>query len=96
MWHWPSRPGQQNEFFNFRAPAGPGNWLDSLRGNFDSVLLDCPALEKAPGGVAVGAMAEAAVLAVEAHTPRIQVLRDQRALQLSGVKLAGCILVNAK
>ena len=97
VWLWPSPAGQQIEFFKPRLPAGGENWLDSLRRNFDSVLLDCPDVEAAPLGVAIAARADAAVLAVEAErTPKNQILRDQRALELSGVKLAGCILIDAR
>jgi hypothetical protein len=93
-WLWPSLMGQQVEFFKSRMSAIPEKWLDSLRRNFDSVLLDCPAVETMPGGAAIGAMADAAVLVVEAaQTSKHQILRDERALQLSGVKLAGCILI---
>jgi len=94
VWIWPSPMGQQIEFFKPRLPQGAENWLDALRRNFDSVLLDCPAVETAPLGVAIAARADAAVLAVEAaRTPKSQILRDQRSLELSGVKLAGCILI---
>jgi Mrp family chromosome partitioning ATPase len=94
VWIWPSPMGQQIEFFKPRLPVGAENWLDALRRNFDSVLLDCPAVESAPLSVAIAARADAAVLAVEAaRTPKSQILRDQRSLELSGVKLAGCILI---
>jgi len=97
VWFWPSSVGRQIELFESRTPTAPEKWLDSLRRNFDLVLLDCPALETEPGGAAIGAMAEAAVLAVKAaHTPKHQILRDQRTLQLSGVKIAGYIMMNAK
>jgi hypothetical protein len=96
VWRWPSPAGQQIEFFKPRIHAAVGpleTWLDSLRRNFDSVLLDCPSVETAPGGAAVAALADAALLVVEAaRVSKQQILRDQRALQLSGVKLAGCIL----
>ena len=94
---WPSNAGQQIEFFKSRFPVEAKNWLEALREDFDAVLLDCPALETAPGGAAIAAMAEAAVLAVDAtHTPKHQILLDQRILLLNGVKLAGCILIHAK
>jgi Mrp family chromosome partitioning ATPase len=95
VWLWPAPVGSHLEFFKPRNPAAlPENWLDSVRRNFDSVLLDCPAVETAPGGAAIGAMADAAVLAVQAsRTSKHQILSDQRALQLSGVKLAGCIMI---
>jgi Mrp family chromosome partitioning ATPase len=97
VWYWPSFGGQQVEFFKSRATAGPDNWLDSLRRNFDAVLLDCPSLDTAPGSASIAALAEATVLVVEAaKTPKRELIRTQRALQLSFVKLAGCILTHAK
>ena len=97
VWQWPSPVGQKIEPVKPRTPAAAENWLDSLRHDFDSILLDCPALESAPGGVAIAAMAEAAVLGVDAaRTSKHQILLDQRVLRLSGVKLAGCILIKAK
>jgi Mrp family chromosome partitioning ATPase len=94
VWHWPSPAGRQIEFFKPRLPVGGENWLDALRRNFDSVLLDCPAVETAPLGVAIAARADAALLAVEAaNTPKNHILRDQRSLEMSGAKLAGCILI---
>jgi len=97
VWRWPSFFGRQIESFKPRIPADGESWLDSLRRNFDAVLLDCPALETPPGVAAVAAMADAAVLAVEAaRTTKHQMLRDQRALESSGAKLAGCILITAR
>ena len=96
-WLWPSPGGQHLEFLKSRTPTVATSWLDSLSQNFDSVLLDCTALETTPGGAAIAAMAETAILAVDAErTPKQQILLDQRLLQLSGVKLAGCILIHAK
>jgi hypothetical protein len=97
VWRWPSFFGQRLESFKSRGASGGESWLDTLRRNFDAVLLDCPALETPPGMAAVAAMADAAVLAVEAaRTTKQQMLRDQRALQSGGVKLAGCILIAAR
>jgi hypothetical protein len=96
VWLWPPHFGQKMECFKSRVPEAPENWLDSLRANFDAVILRCPTLESAPGGAAIAAMADAAVLAVESRSTKEQILRDQRALQLSGVKLAGCILIDAR
>jgi Mrp family chromosome partitioning ATPase len=98
VWRWPSTSGGQLEFFKSHSPADPAaNWLDSLRVAFDSVLLDCPATETAPAAAQLAAMADAALLVVEAsRTTRHQVQHDQRALQLRGVKLAGCILIERK
>ena len=98
VWRWPSASGGQLEFFKSHSPADPAaNWLDSLRLTFDSILLDCPATETAPAAAQLAAMADAALLVVEAgRTTRHQVQHDQRALQLRGVKLAGCILMQRK
>ena len=97
VWLWPSPVGHSIELFKPRAPLPAKNWLDSLRQKFDVVLLDCPPLETTPRGAAIDAMAAAAVLVVDSvRTSKQQMLLDQRVLQLNGVKLAGCILINAK
>ena len=95
---WPGTAGAPVEFFQSPAPEpSAGNWLGALRRNFDSVLLDCPPVETAPAGAAIAAMADAAVLVVEAcRTTKQQIQRDQQALQLRGVKLAGCILMRRR
>jgi len=96
-WLWPPRGGHRAESFGFRRPGKPEAWVDSLRRNFDAVLLDCQSVETTPGSVAVGTLADAAILVVEAaRTPKTQILRDKRALQLTGIKLAGCILTQGK
>ena len=107
VWHWPEPSAHQLRFFKSKAwerqsPPDPNKWLDSLRRNFDSVLLSCRALEPeesepANGMAGIVAAAETAVLVVEAgRSTRKQILRDQRALQSRGVKLAGCILIHRK
>ena len=97
VWLWPSPVGHSIEIFKARTPLAGKNWLDSLRQNFDAVLLDCPPLETMPRGAAIAAMAEAAVLVVDGiRTSKQQMLLDQRLLQLNGVELTGCILINAK
>jgi Mrp family chromosome partitioning ATPase len=98
VWRWPSAPGTQIQLSKSRVPDDPpGNWLDSLRLTFDAVLLDCPAAETAPAAAQLAALADVAVLVVEAgRTTRQQIQRDQRALQSRGVKLAGCILMECK
>jgi hypothetical protein len=95
---WPGTAGAPVEFFQSPAPEpSAGNWLASLRRNFDSVLLDCPPVETAPAAAAIAAMADAAVLVVEAcRTTKQQIQRDQQALQLRGVQLAGCILMRRR
>lgn len=93
---WPSSVGAGVDFFQFPAPSA-GDWLGSLRRAFDSVLLECPSVESAPAAAAIAAMAESAVLVVEAcRTTRQQIQRDQQALQLRGVALAGCILMRRR
>jgi len=88
---WPSTVGAPVEFFQSPAPPA-GNWLGSLRRAFDAVLLDCP-----PAATAIAAMADSTVLVVEAGRPsKQQIQRDQQALQLRGVKLAGCILMRRR
>jgi hypothetical protein len=67
-----------------------------LRRDYDAVILDCPPVEVSQGVVSIAASARAAVLAVDAtRTPKHQILLDQRRLESSGVKLAGCILIKA-
>jgi Mrp family chromosome partitioning ATPase len=101
VWHWPSSLNRQIEFFKSQSAVrmDPDKWLDFLRQNFDSVLFSCPPLElpAADGVTEIAAMADVAVLVVEAdRTPKQRIQRDQRALQSRGVKLAGCILVKRK
>jgi hypothetical protein len=89
---WPSTSDAPVEFFQSSAPAlsASGNWLSALQHHFDSVLLECPSIE-------IAAMAHAAVLVVEAgRTTKEQIQRDQQALQLKSVKLAGCILMKRR
>jgi hypothetical protein len=97
IWIWPPSTGHEIELFEFREPTGQENWLGALRRNFDAVLLDCPALGTMAGVGKVMALADAAVLAVEAgRTSKHQVQQDQRSLQLNGAKLAGCILIKQR
>ena len=94
---WPGTAGAPVEFFQSPASApSDGNWLAWLRRDFDAVLLECPPVETAPSA-AIAAMADAAVLVIEAcRTTKQQIQRDQQALQLRGVKLAGCILMRRR
>ena len=97
VWLWAASASQKIEFFKSREPSAPGNWLDALRRSFDCVVLDCPSLQVVPGVTEVAAMADAAVLAVEAgRTSKQQILQDQQALQLRGARLAGCILIQRR
>jgi hypothetical protein len=95
IWLWPSLTGRQIKFVQSRADDG--NWLDGLRQSFDSVLLDCTALETASGAMEGALMADATVLVVEAgRSTREHIRQAQRALQLRGASLAGCILLRKK
>jgi hypothetical protein len=97
VWIWPSTTDQKLEFFKSGEPVVPGNWLDALRRNFQVVLLDCPHAQQDHGVAEIAAMSDTALLVVEAGvTPKLQIQQNQRALQLRGVPLAGCILVHRK
>ncbi len=96
-WIWPPSSGSQIEFLKYRQPEEQESWVGALRREFDAVLLDCPALGTTPGVGDVMAMADAAVLVVEdGRTSKRQLQRDQRALELRGAKLAGCILIKRR
>lgn len=96
VWVWPSI-AQQLEVFGPRTLSGGENWLERLRRNFHTVILDCPPLESMPGVSEISAMVDATVLVVEAgRTTRQQIRKDQLALQLRGATLAGCILVRGR
>jgi hypothetical protein len=99
VWLWPSPLGRPLEFFNSpeSQQGAAHNWLEALQRNFDSVLLDCPALDLMFGVAEVAAMADAVVLVVQSgRTSKQHIQDDQRALQLRGATLAGCILLRGK
>jgi hypothetical protein len=95
---WPGNASV--EFFQSPGPTlepSAGSWLGGLRRDFDAVLLECPPFETAPAAASIAAMADAAVLLVEAgQTSKQSIQRDQQSLQLRGVKLAGCILMRRR
>jgi Mrp family chromosome partitioning ATPase len=77
-------------------PSAPPDRLHEFRRAFDVVLLDC-ATADAPGVLDLAAKADAAVLVVDAgRTARQQVQRTRRVLDLAGVKLAGCVLMQRR
>ncbi|HEY1754109.1 MAG TPA: hypothetical protein VGG72_01840 [Bryobacteraceae bacterium] len=97
VWLWPSAVDRNIEFFKPSEPVKPENWLDGLRRNFDSVLLDCPPLSAAAGAAEVAAMADSVILVVEAgRTSKKEIQRDQRTLQMRGARLAGSILIQRR
>jgi hypothetical protein len=94
VWLWPAPPGAPTEFPKYRAPETSTRWLDGLRANFDSVLLDCPAPAESPTSAEVAALADSAVLAAESGvTTKQQVRRDRQALESHGAKLSAAILI---
>jgi len=99
VWVWPPASASDGavEFYPGPAkPAGEADWLGALGRVFDAVLLNCPA-PRALGASEIAALAEAAVLVVEAgQTPRQQVQRDRRLLEMAGIKLSGCILMQRR
>ena len=109
VWIWPGTGNQRLEFFKSRddnptavaAPAGksygPGTWLEALRREFHTVLLDCPNVGAIAGVVEAASLADAVVLAVEAgRTSKQQIQKNQSALKLGGARLAGCILIQPR
>jgi Mrp family chromosome partitioning ATPase len=94
VWTWAPPGGRKTEVFKSLDVCDSGNWLDRLRRTFDAVLLDCPGVEETPGVSEVAAMADAALLVVEAgHTSKRQLQHDQWSLLLRGATVAGFILV---
>jgi hypothetical protein len=72
-------------------------WMNYLRRNFDSTVLDCPPIHSISGVADVAALADLALLVVDgARTPKEDLLRDQRTLLSEGVELSGCILTNTR
>ena len=97
VWFWPARDGLPREVADNADSEPQQDWLDSLRLQYDYILLDCPAPDTTPASASIAALADSAVLAVDtARTQRYQLLVNQRSLQLCGVKLSGCILVNPR
>jgi hypothetical protein len=94
---WPPSAGREVDLLRFRQASEQENWMVALRHNFDAVLLECPALGTTEGVAEVMAMADATVLTVEAgRTSKQQIQHDQRALEVRGARLAGCILINRR
>jgi len=94
FWLWPAARARTFEAVNAQTSQSDLDWMSSLRSNFDLVLLDCPGLETTPRCAAIALMAQSALLAVEANrTSRQQIIQTQHALQSSGIRLDGSILV---
>jgi hypothetical protein len=96
VWLWPA-PDAPIALVQPRVPATAINCLESLRINFDAVLLDCPAPLGMSGPSEIASMADCAVLAVEAGlTTKGQVRSDCQVLLSNGVKLVGSILIQRR
>lgn len=97
VWVWPHTSGDAVDFFppSAKPSAGPDRLLEFRRA-FDVVLLDCAPVD-APGGLDWAAKADAAILVVEAgRTTKQQVQHSRRVMDLAGVKLAGCVLMQRR
>jgi hypothetical protein len=96
VWFWPA-PDASIALVQPRVPVAATKCLESLRLNFDAVLLDCPAPRAASGSSEIAAIADCAVLAVEAGvTTKGQVQSDCQLLLANGVKLVGSILIQQR
>lgn len=102
VFRWPCTVSAPVEFFPSTASRPltkdwTTDWLGSLRRDSDAVLLECPSLATAADAATIAAMAEAAVLVVDAgRTTKQQIQLDQQSLKLRGVKLSGCILMKRR
>ena len=98
VWFWPDgSDAPAGDFEDAQEPRFESDWLGYLCREFDMVLLDCPAIDTSPAAPEIAAMADAAVLVVEAgRTPKERIQHAQRTLELSGVKLAGSILMQRR
>ena len=96
VWSWRTSPGPKLEIF--RSPVTTEKqWLDTLRRNFDSVVLDCSAVSAESDVADVAALADATVLIVEAGKTDKQRIRDlQQTLESRGARVAGIVLVLPK
>jgi Mrp family chromosome partitioning ATPase len=96
VWFWPDGLDTDAAGESAEQP-GESGWLGYLCSEFDVVLLDCRATDFTTTAAEVAAMADAAVLVVEAaETPKQQIQRVQHILEMSGVRLAGCILMQRR
>lgn len=99
VWLWPAiaAPIEEDIDSETDSPSQETDWVTPLRREFEAVLLDCPSRESDPGGAEIAAMADAAILVVESGvTSKQQIQEDQRYLELRGVKLTGCILIERR
>jgi len=56
VWFWPAPSGAPIEFFKSRVPVGTAQLARFSAPQFNSILLDCPAPETAPGSAEIAAM----------------------------------------
>jgi hypothetical protein len=98
VWYWPDGPGSSAGFdAETLEKSNEVDRLGYLCREFDVVLLDCAAADCSPSTAEVAALADAAVLVVEAgQTPKRRIQDFQRILETRGVRLAGCILMERR
>jgi hypothetical protein len=96
FWLWPPS-NYQTLVLPSQTSKPAEDWFFALCRNFDSVLLDCPELQRSPECAPIAIMAESAVLAVEiGRTSKEQILRNQHILQATGMKIAGSLLIGSR
>lgn len=93
VWVWPSNAESGVDFYQMpEEDAIEADWLGALRSEFDCLLLECSTRR-----LEIAALADSAVLVIEAgKSARDQVKATQRSLERNGVKLAGCILMQQR
>jgi Mrp family chromosome partitioning ATPase len=75
-----------------RLARDPAIWQTLLE-NFDTLVIDAPALQRSYDGVVLAACADAAAMVVEAEATRQPVIENLRDTLLgAGVKLAGIVM----
>lgn len=95
VWLWPDGAGVLHP----AVEESPDelDWLSCHCRVFDAVLLECPPITVSPETAEIAALADAAVLVVEAaRTPKREIEHVQRLLELQEVKLAGSILMKRR
>lgn len=91
---WSSPTKYKIDFYKPRTE--PGNWMVSLRRNFDAVLLDWNGATAGRNTNEFLTQSDAAVLVVEAGISKTLLAQEQQALLVKGAKLAGSILIQRR
>jgi hypothetical protein len=94
---WPPAVDSVEFFSSSSKSLGESDWLASLRREFDAVLLNFRVIPTGARASLVARQADTAVLLTAAgSTTRQQVGRAQRHVELEGIHLAGCILMQRR